>query len=416
MPTVLDSHRRSFMSCLFPLIPLLGAGAAGCVGQDEASSGEPVAVASQAHGVQSGQRLFETETFGGNGRRCVTCHSEETGTLSPADVQARYAADPNDPLFRPIDSDDGVSDSYTRLLTEATIRFEFQLPPNIWLHDDPAATSVTIYRGIPTIKNSPALDPLITFDAREPDLETQAAHAILAHLEPTVTPTQQQLEKIADYERKQFSSKELRRFAHGGAEPVLPPGNTPSEQRGREHFLPNKLCGQCHSGPMLNTTSDGFPFGAFTRITGVLAGFSAEALGTSEPKRTPNPMRRYDMACPSDGSSLLCSDPELFFPLVAAYQPRLEDGILSMLAADPGYTLTLGSLDFIGDGKTTTLWGVNETAPYFHDNSAHTLEELVHHYKQVFEIAPVLSAWTLGGRTSLTAQEEADIVAYLRLL
>ena len=59
---------------------------------------------------------------------------------------------------------------------------------------------------------------------------------------------------------------------------------------------------------------------------------------------------------------------------------------------------------------------VNETAPYFHDNSAHTLEELVHHYKQVFEIAPVLSAWTLGGRTSLTAHEEADIVAYLRLL
>src|SRR5436190_20494394 len=28
-----------------------------------------------------GQRLFERETFGGNGRTCETCHSRETGTV-----------------------------------------------------------------------------------------------------------------------------------------------------------------------------------------------------------------------------------------------------------------------------------------------------------------------------------------------
>ena len=38
-----------------------------------------------------GRRLFEEETFGGNGRTCVTCHSRETGTISPQDVQARLA-------------------------------------------------------------------------------------------------------------------------------------------------------------------------------------------------------------------------------------------------------------------------------------------------------------------------------------
>ena len=36
-----------------------------------------------------GQRFFEEETFGGNGRTCATCHSPETGTFSPADAQAR---------------------------------------------------------------------------------------------------------------------------------------------------------------------------------------------------------------------------------------------------------------------------------------------------------------------------------------
>ena len=30
-----------------------------------------------------GRRLFERETFGGNGRTCETCHSQDTGTVSP---------------------------------------------------------------------------------------------------------------------------------------------------------------------------------------------------------------------------------------------------------------------------------------------------------------------------------------------
>ena len=30
--------------------------------------------------------LFEDATFGGNGRTCRTCHSRETGTVSPEDA------------------------------------------------------------------------------------------------------------------------------------------------------------------------------------------------------------------------------------------------------------------------------------------------------------------------------------------
>ena len=36
------------------------------------------------------RRLFTTETFGGNGRTCQTCHTLETGTVSPQDAQERY--------------------------------------------------------------------------------------------------------------------------------------------------------------------------------------------------------------------------------------------------------------------------------------------------------------------------------------
>ena len=37
----------------------------------------------------NGKKLFEKETFGGNGRTCQTCHSKQTGTLGLADVQRK---------------------------------------------------------------------------------------------------------------------------------------------------------------------------------------------------------------------------------------------------------------------------------------------------------------------------------------
>ena len=55
-----------------------------------------------------GRDLFRNETFGGNGRTCETCHIRDAFTdnfdFTPADAQAIFAADPTDPLFRPIDS------------------------------------------------------------------------------------------------------------------------------------------------------------------------------------------------------------------------------------------------------------------------------------------------------------------------
>src|SRR5690349_105355 len=41
-----------------------------------------------------GERLFDRETFGGNGRTCLTCHSRETGTVSPGDARALFRRNP----------------------------------------------------------------------------------------------------------------------------------------------------------------------------------------------------------------------------------------------------------------------------------------------------------------------------------
>ena len=235
-------------------------------GLHESSGQEGSTLASK--GNEKGRRLFRKETFGGNGRTCETCHSRSTGTLSPEDVRALEA---NDPLFLHDGLDDGISGT-SRISQHATIRIVRPLPPNIRIAEDPSATSVVLLRGIPTTINTPALDSALMYDLRARSLSDQALGAIHDHAQNTVEPTEEQLALIADFQRtdKQFfSSDELQDFASGGPAPVLPPGKTKSEKRGRlmfveAEFTPGStkgICALCHAGPMLNQTSP-FNFGA----------------------------------------------------------------------------------------------------------------------------------------------------------
>jgi mono/diheme cytochrome c family protein len=61
--------------------------------------------------LADGQHLFDRETFGGNGRTCVTCHMEENGTITlEAVARRRFAADPDDELFSTTASTTGARD------------------------------------------------------------------------------------------------------------------------------------------------------------------------------------------------------------------------------------------------------------------------------------------------------------------
>jgi cytochrome c peroxidase len=133
------------------------------------------------HDVGSGRRLFERETFGGNGRTCLTCHSRRTGTVSPEEAQERFARDPNDPLFRGDGSDDGNGNGVQRMLADATVLVRVPLAENVSLANDPTARSVVVRRGISTTLNSPSLDPVLMLDGRQPSLEAQAKGAIVDH-------------------------------------------------------------------------------------------------------------------------------------------------------------------------------------------------------------------------------------------
>jgi cytochrome c peroxidase len=332
------------------------------------------------HGTTtSGEELFDQGTFGGNGRTCSTCHRPQDGfSTTPESARRRFAADPTDPLFRPLDSDDGAGRQFTGLLTHATIRVRIPLIcRNIWLEDDPTATSIVVNRGIPGLLDTPALDAILMADGRAPGLERQALDAIREHGEPRQEPDAEALRRIAAFEigDRFFSSDVLRRFAHRGAEPELPPGNTEEEKRGRIHFLPTGTCGRCHGGPMLNTTTA-------TAVLGAGRRFAATRTGELVPSQRLNPFVKWHVIN-NDGTERLFSD-----------------------FADPGRILTTCRREDLTVFKIRSLWNVKNTAPYFHDNSAKTLDDVIAHYREYLRFRNV----------QVTDRDLADILAYLKLL
>jgi cytochrome c peroxidase len=68
-----------------------------------------------------------------------------------------------------------------------------------------------------------------------------------------------------------------------------------------------------------------------------------------------------------------------------------------------------GSFENFGAFKIPQLRGVRHTAPYFHDNSAKTLEDVAAHYTRFFSVVTL-------GFVQLTPQDEADMVAFMKLL
>jgi cytochrome c peroxidase len=346
----------------------------------------------------SGKRLFEQETFGGNGRTCRTCHSVATGTVSPDDAAARFAANPNDPLFRADGSDDGAGNGVTRMVLDATVLMRIPLPSNVTLLNDPAARSVTLRRGIPTTLNTPALDPVLMLDGRRPNLTAQARAAISDHAQPTRLPSANELQKIADFERTSsfFSSNILLNFARSGTPPVLPQSTNDSASRGRRFFedVPldpindpkHGLCAVCHSGPMLNETNQFIQAPPFAR------GGRFQSIMVSEFNSAANPTHTFQFQ-------------------------NLDGSLTAIMSPDPGRALVTGRTDFesLNAFKISPLWGVARTAPYFHDNSAKTLEDVMRHYQAYFASPTGPSAFG-PDPIILTQQDMSDIIAFMRLL
>lgn len=390
---------------------LLGAlcAVAGCASATEASDDvteEPSATTSEAltSTERLGERLFHHAEFDGNGRKCATCHTEKDhGTLSPEHIRALARHDPHNPIFQSIDSDDGVGHSYSRLKENATIRVTIPLPSNVRLLDDPSATSVTINRGIPTINDTPALNPAaLMSDGREPDLVSQALSAVNSHFQPGVQPTLGELTAIAAYEKTQFSNRKLKKFADGRRPLDLPEAHTAAQARGKTFFTnADGFCGQCHAN---NLGDRGHPPQDNEEFIFLMSG---ELEGDTHV----NELRTYVVGN-LDGSAC---DPQLcsYLALPAGGGQCVTAPIngCTQVFRDPGRLLVTGDIFDGSVFKTPILWGVNDTAPYFHDNSAKDLHEVMAHYHRFIDFAGALP----GINTNISPQDDEDIIAFLKL-
>jgi cytochrome c peroxidase len=118
---------------------------------------------------------------------------------------------------------------------------------------------------------------------------------------------------------------------------------------------------------------------------------------------------------------------------VRTYEFTLANGMkIRRTSSDPGRALLTG---FVGGPPPLDDWnkldvpglhGIGQTAPYFHNNSAATLEEVVDHYIQFFKfveatsppgvVPPVASTDGVHFDRIPKPEERAALIAYLRKL
>ena len=403
--------------------------------------------------------------LGGNGRACADCHvPSENFQLSPALARARFEAllarravnkNADDPLFRPIDADDfrehgEAATDYSNLVENALVRVTLPLPANVRLIDpatcataDPVAcqptgeTSVDLWRAVMPVNNVaitgpdnvlpiwPAaprtaimgIDPNgpnrqggYQHDARFGTLQEQARGALIAHAQVIVEPPAAMLDELAAFQRTLFSSPSVAPLADAitsGATsfPDPDPELTPLEQRGKAVF--NRSCATCHGGVL-------HPSG------------STPDFGLSRPVR----MRYHNIetACPRPATDGFSPCPPRLARNARLYRITRADGSYQFATtSDPGRLLLTGQPADLGVMDVTQLRGISRTAPYFHNNSAATLEEVLDHYDAFFRsvvrqfVAPnfpaiVSSNGTVIDRGFIAAEERSALLAYLRKL
>jgi cytochrome c peroxidase len=112
------------------------------------------------------------------------------------------------------------------------------------------------------------------------------------------------------------------------------------------------------------------------------------------------------------------------FDFVFHNQGPLGESI-ELTSPDPGRALITGRADDAGAGtfdhlnafKISSLRGIRLTAPYFHDNSAETLEDVLHHYRTFFAmVSDPDGPGPLPPLIDLTDRDQKDIIAFLKLL
>ena len=427
-----------------------------------------------------GKASFHDRTLAGlgsNGRSCSDCHMDsENFQLTPAAAQSRLAqmtaSGVDDPLFRAIEADDfrvngAAAKDFTNLTQNGLVRVTLPLPANVKLLDCGATvpcpasarptseTTTDVFRSVPSILNVAITGPDAVgpawvrapnpnggyqLDGRFDTLQAQALGALRNHAGIAFDPPSRMLDDLAAFQNTQFSSPAVKMLADAmaaGANPLADPDPTLDalETSGKAVF--NRACGQCHGNQA------GHPSGSTPILQGTPGTPTAIVRYHDIATACPRPV---DTATPPRFAFAQCSASQMknvrSYEITnsgvaptgtpcggAAPQPPC---VTRITTSDPGRLLLTGYPAPGGPGDiqhmdVPSLRGISKTAPYFMNNTAATLEEVVEHYKQFFKrvaiqvpTAPLLT--TKPGVTPpvidrpFTDAEVPALLAYLRRL
>jgi cytochrome c peroxidase len=429
--------------------------------------------------VCRGKANFHDRTLAGlgsNGRACSDCHMDsENFQLTPAAAQARFAkmttTGADDPLFRAIDADDfrvngAAAHDFTNLTQNGLVRVTIPLPANVKLLDcgakvpcpasaQPTSETVAdVWRSVPSIFDANITGPDgvapawprgpnqsggYQLDGRIDTLQNQALSALRNHAGIRNDPPASFLDDLAAFQSGQFSSPSVKALSdsiavHASPLPDPDPVLDSLETMGKAVF--NRSCAQCH-GNMGGHPSGSTPIQQGTPGTPTaLVRYHDIATACPRPVDNVNPPRFSFAPCSASQMENVrtyeitnSGAPPSGTPCGGSPLPAC---VTRVTTSDPGRLLLTGYPVAGGPGDIQhmdipNLRGISRTAPYFMNNTAASLEEVLEHYKQFFKrvqvqnaAAPLLT--TQPGVTPpvidrpFTDAEVPALLAYLRKL
>jgi cytochrome c peroxidase len=386
-------------------------------------------------------------SLGTNGRSCATCHVGSEGwTITPADMQARFdATGGTDPVFRT--NDGSVSPTadvstvaarrtaYAMLLSRGVIRVGIGIPSNaeftLAAVDDPyghaSAADLSLFRRPLPSANLKFLSAVM-WDGREASLGTQAIDATMGHAQATGT-MQSQMDAIVAFESSIFvavkkdpvagdlDAKEVdggpknlssTDFYIGINDPIgLNPQNVPFDPSAMTMYAgwanrpgpgpADQKKAQIARGEAIFNTH---PI-AITGVKGLNDRLGVTTIqGTCTTCHDTPDVGDHSIAMALD---IGLTDASQRTPDMPLYTLRNNATGATVQTTDPGKALITGKWADIGKFKGPILRAVSMRAPYFHNGSAATLDDVLDFYEARFGLG-------------LTVQERSDLVAFLQAL
>jgi cytochrome c peroxidase len=404
------------------------------------------------------------QNLGTNGRTCNTCHvSSDAWSITPLDLQTRFInTQGTDPVFRPVDGSNCPSadvstlqarqSAYSLLLSKGLIRVSRIVPANsefaiVDIRDpyncpETTATQPALYRRPLPATNLDFLSAVM-WDGRETvpgaiqgksinltqSLLNQAADATTGHAQATTPPTQQQLSQIVAFETALYTAQTS--VVNAGALNARGATGGPVNLSKQTFYIGiNDALGGDPTGAQFNPNA----FTLYSNWINLIGSPSRQSVARGENLFNNLPIAITGVGGLNDalgqtvitGTCTTCHDsPNVgnhsfsvplaigttAYPVPSAldisglpvYTVQCIATGTQLQVTDLGRAMSTGKCADIGKVKGPILRGLSGRPPYFHNGAAATLGDVVNFYNQRFNLG-------------LTAQQQADLVAFLQTL